>query len=170
MFHYSRREKMKIQPQVFGSLLAGLVLTALALASHSAALAGGMKSDSQLKAKATATKLDASGKQVVTVTIDINKGWHIYANPVDHEFLVNGQTKLTIGAKVKPTAVDVKYPAGKTIVDGKEKYNVYEGQVTIQAVVQRAAGDASPLEIAIQVQACTDKECLQPATVKLTVP
>src|ERR1700722_2432600 len=117
------------KPQLFGSLLVGLVVAALAFLGISAAHAGGRKSDSQMKAAATATKLDATGKQVVTITIDINKGWHIYANPVDHEFLANGQTKVTIGAKVKPVAVDVKYPAGKTIIDGKEKYNVYEGRV-----------------------------------------
>ncbi|MND01180.1 disulfide bond corrector protein DsbC [compost metagenome] len=64
----------------------------------------------------------------------------------------------------------MKYPAGKTIVDGKDKYNVYDDRVTIQANVQRAPGDASPLEISIAVQACNKNTCLQPGTVKLTVP
>lgn len=147
-----------------------LMVLALAAAILSDVDAGGRKSDAQVKAKATATKIDAKGQQVVTVILDIEKGWHLYANPVEHDLLENGQTKLTVSAKVKPVSVAVKYPAGKTIVDGKEKYNVYENRVTIQANVQRATGDTSPLEVSVAVQACNDKTCLQPATVKLTVP
>jgi DsbC/DsbD-like thiol-disulfide interchange protein len=155
---------------LLGSFLAGLALVGLALTWQSDATAGVRKSDSQVKATAKATKPNEKGEQTITITMEILKGWHIYANPVDHEFLENGQTKVTVGAKVKPVAVDVKYPAGKKIVDGKDTYNIYEDRVTIQATVQRAPGDVSPLEISIAVQACNDKTCLQPGTVKLTVP
>ncbi len=144
-------------------LFAALAIAALVWHSQAD---GGSKSIDQVKAKATATKPDDAGKQTVTITLEIAKGWHIYANPVGHDLLEPGQTKVKI-AKVK---YDVKYPAGKVVVDGKEKYSIYEYKVVIQAAVTRTVGDASPLEISVAVQACTDKTCLQPGTLKLTVP
>ena len=50
------------------------------------------------------------------------------------------------------------------------KYNTYEDKVTIKATVKRAKGDTSPLDVSIKLQACDEKMCLLPATIKLTVP
>ena len=47
-----------------------------------------------VKVDATATKIDADGKQIVTVTLDIEKNWYIYANPVKNEELALLQTAL----------------------------------------------------------------------------
>lgn len=140
--------------------------------------AGG-KSDSKVKATATATKPDANGKQTVTITLEIEKGWYLYANPVNFklggmpEDFFTGLT-ITVTAK-KKSKVDVTYPAGTTFKEGEGRlefqYDLYEGCVTIEAAVQRAKGDVSPLEIAVFVDA-TDRKmfCLLPATIKLTVP
>ena len=148
----------------------GFALFGLALASlvSNNTVAGGTKSENQVKASAEASKIDAKGTQTVTITLDIAKGWHLYANPVNHEFLEGGQTTVKIAAKEKPSSVKIKYPAGKTIVDKKEKYDIYEGVVKIEATVKRAANDTSPLEISVAVQACDSKVCLQPSTLKLT--
>jgi DsbC/DsbD-like thiol-disulfide interchange protein len=91
----------------------------------------------------------------------------LYANPVNHEFLEAGQTTVKIAAKDKPESVKIRYPAGKTIVDKKEKYDIYEGVVKIEATVKRASNDTSPLEISVAIQACDSKVCLQPSTLKL---
>lgn len=130
---------------------------------------GSRKSDGQVKASAKATKINDKGEQTVTVTLEINKGWHLYANPVNHEFLEGAQTKVTIAAKAKPK-VRVEYPPGKTIVDKKEKYDIYEGTVKIEARVLRETGDTSPLEVTVAVQACDKNVCLEPSKIKLTVP
>ena len=50
------------------------------------------------------------------------------------------------------------------------KYDVYEGTVKIEAKVKRSAGDASPLEVLIEVQACDDRVCLEPGKLKLMIP
>src|SRR5260370_37933964 len=161
-----------IRRQLYGSLFAGLTFLGAGLAWDAAAGSGKLeKSDSKVKATATATKAGADGKQVVTITLDIAKGWHLYANPVNHnnEFLDGNQTTVKIAAKEK-IKLTVKYPAGKTITDKKEKYDVYDGVVKIQADVVRTMGDSSPLEITIGVSACDNKVCLQPGTLKLSVP
>jgi uncharacterized protein YyaL (SSP411 family) len=134
---------------------------------------GAKKSDSVVKAKATATpqKPGPDGHQVVTVTLAIEKGWHVYANPPGIEELVPVQTTVAVSAKARPEEVKVDYPQGK-VIDDKilGRYRIYEDKASIKATVRRAAGDNSPLEVTIKFQSCTDKECLLPATVKLTVP
>jgi uncharacterized protein len=158
-----------MRTQLFGSLLASLTLIGAALLWHSDASAGGLKSDSKVKATATATKPVADGKQTVTITLEIEKGWHIYANPVGDEDFEGNKTRVNIKAKDK-VQFQVAYPAGKVKTEGKLKFNVYEDKVTIKATVLRTAGDASPLQVSIDVNSCNKGTCLLPGTVKLTVP
>ena len=150
----------------------GTGLACLLLLWQSEVSAGG-KSDSKVKATATATKLGADGKQTVTITLDIEKGWHIYANPVGFKKFADNATDVTFKAKDKVVA-DVQYPVGKLKMDmdGKDtiEYRIYEGRVVLQAQLKRAPGDTSPLQISIDVNACDKTTCLFTGTVKLTVP
>src|SRR5271170_6455078 len=102
------------------------------------------KSDAVIKAVAKAGKADADGKQTVTVNIQIEKGWHLYANPVGEDSLKPVQTVLTITGKEKLQDLKVEYPAGKTVKDAdlKIEYKTYEDKVEIKALVQRAKGDS----------------------------
>jgi DsbC/DsbD-like thiol-disulfide interchange protein len=129
------------------------------------------KSDAFVKVTAKGGKADSDGKQAVTITIQIEKGWHIYANPVGDDSLKPVQTVVTVTGKEKPQDVKVEYPEGKTVKDPdlKIEYKTYEDKVEIKAQVQRAKGDSGPLEVSVKVQACTDKNCLLPATVKVAV-
>ncbi|MSQ97050.1 MAG: hypothetical protein EXR98_21190 [Gemmataceae bacterium] len=145
-------------------------MSVAALAWQADADAGGTKSESKVKAKVETSKIDTKETQTVTITLDIVKGWHLYANPVNHEFLEGAETKVKITSKAKLKGVRVMYPAGKVHIDKKEKYDIYEGVVKIQAVVQRNNGDTNPLEIVIDVQACDSSVCLQPSKLKLMVP
>ncbi|MCI0379128.1 MAG: protein-disulfide reductase DsbD N-terminal domain-containing protein [Gemmataceae bacterium] len=133
--------------------------------------AGGKKSDAEVKVTAKGAKPDAGGKQVVTITMIHNKGWHSYANPVGNEDFENAQTEVKITAKTKPEKIKIEYPEGKLHKDKiVGDYKIYEDKVEIKAVVQRAAGDASPLEVSVRFMACHEKGvCLLPATVKLKV-
>ncbi len=151
----------------FAVLPAGLVL----LAAGPLALARAVKSDSAVKVTATATRPDADGNQVVTLNLDIKETYHLYANPVGNEGLEDSQVVVGVNAREKPADVKVEYPEGKLVKDAAVgDYRTYEGKVTIKARVRRAKGDTSPLEVSIQVQACNDKGCLLPATIKVQVP
>jgi DsbC/DsbD-like thiol-disulfide interchange protein len=153
--------------------LLALPMLALLIGNASPVLAQAKKSDSVVKATAKADKPDADGRQTVTITLDIEKSWHTYANPVGNEDLGPVQTTVLINAKAKPESVKIDYPAGKLVVDSMlGNYKVYEDKVTLKAQVRRAKGDTSPLEISIKVQACSDaeKKCYLPATIKITAP
>lgn len=160
---------MKSGPAICKMLLA---IAWVIFVTHPTLDAGGKKSDSEVKVTAKAAKADAAGKQVVTINLDINKGWHVYANPVGNEDLAPAQTTVTINSKIKPKEVKITYPDGLLKPDETVGgYRVYKTSVQIKATVLRAAGDTGPLEVSVRFMACHDKGvCLQPATVKMTVP
>jgi uncharacterized protein len=127
------------------------------------------RSDTVVKAEAKADKIAADGTQAATITLTIDKGWHIYANPVGNDDLGDSQTVATLSSKSKLRSVKVEYPAGKVVKDKTVgDYKTYSGTVTIKATVRRAKGDAEPLDVAVKVQACNESQCLLPATLKLT--
>ena len=151
----------------------GVVALALlvVLAGHEGtALAQAKKSDSVVKVEAKADKPDADGKQTVTITLDIEKPWHIYANQVENDDLDNAKTVVNITSKNKLENVKVTYPAGKVQKEQTGSYKIYEGKVTIKAQLKRARGDNGPLEVTVKLQACNDKTCLFPVTIKKEVP
>ena len=122
---------------VFGVLV--LSLLAVLVGNAGTALAQAKKSDSVVKVEAKADKPDADGKQTITITLDIEKPWHVYANPVENEDLaVNAQTVVNITSKNKLESVKVTYPVGKLYKDEVANYKIYEGKVTIKAQVKRA--------------------------------
>lgn len=129
-------------------------------------------SDQVVKVTAVADKPDAQGRQLVTITLAIDKDWHAYANPVGLDDLAEAQTTVTFTGPTPPADVKVEYPKGKLVKDPIGDYSVYEGKVTIKAQVKRAAGDTGPLQLSVKLQTCNEvrKICLQPTTIKLSVP
>ncbi len=149
------------------ALFAGL----LTLGGRPPAWAAPLKSDSVVKATAAVDKPDAEGKQVVTLTLAIDKGWHLYANPVGAEDFASVQTTVKVKAKEALDNVKISYPEGKEIKDSVlGAYKVYEDKATITVTAHRAKGDDSPLELTLKIQACNEKTCLLPSEVKLTAP
>jgi hypothetical protein len=158
---------MRTKP--LNALLVVLAVGGGILAYHPNANAQPGRSDFHVKATATATKPDADGKQTVTITLDIEKGFYLFANPVNHEFLEEAKltVKVTGMEKVK---FDVKYPAGKTTGPKDLRFDIYEGVVKIDAKVVRTNGDTSPLTIQVRIQAQDRSTSYIESTIKLTVP
>lgn len=128
------------------------------------------KSDTVVKAKAVADKPAANGTQLVTVTLKIEKPWHIYANPVGNEDLVTVQTTIKVNGPDKPRVQKAEFPKSKLVKDSVVgDYKILEGDVVIKVMLQRTTGANGPLETEIKLQACSDKSCLPPATIKVAV-
>jgi DsbC/DsbD-like thiol-disulfide interchange protein len=132
--------------------------------------AGGKRSDSVVKTAVSADKPGADGKQVITVKLAVDNGWHIYANPIGED--VGIPTKITVEGK-KPEEVQVDYPKGQAVQDPQVgTYSIYEDEVAIRVTVARSSGD-SPLKVKVKFQSCktgSGGKCLAPATVELAVP
>jgi hypothetical protein len=156
--------RLRVRGGVGGpALLAGL---ALALAPAAAPAQGAKKSDSVVKVTASPAKAGADGTQAVTLTLAVERPWHVYANPVGLDDLADAQTAVS-----GPGVVKVDYPEGKLVRDpAVGNYKVYEGTVQITVHLRRPPGAAGPAELAVKFQACDEKKCLLPAAVKVAVP
>ncbi len=112
----------------------------------------------KVKAAITANKLTVDGKQELTIRLEIERGVWLYANPVNHnnDFLNDNRLTLKIDAQDRPVC-HVTYPPGKTRGDDKEKYDIYEGSVTIRVVATRVLNDRSPLDIRIRVHGALEQ-------------
>jgi DsbC/DsbD-like thiol-disulfide interchange protein len=168
----NKEVQMTGQRVAAGMLLVLMFVVAADPLRWPAAQAGLKKADAVVKvsAKADPDKPGADGQQVVTVSFEIDKGWHIYANPVGDKDYESAATVVEVRAK-NPPVVKVEYPTGvKDKTEGN--HYVYEDKVAIKATVRRTGDDTGPLEVSATFQACNDKEkaCLRRATVKLTVP
>lgn len=130
----------------------------------------GKKPLEPVKAEANVGAVGADGEQTITLNLIIDKGWHIYANPVVNDKLDGTDTIVKIAGKGLAKVLKVSYPAGKDFKD-KEfgTYRVYEDKLTITVLVQRAKG-TEPLEVSIRYHACDDRQCLPPRTIQLKVP
>jgi DsbC/DsbD-like thiol-disulfide interchange protein len=126
------------------------------------------KSEEVVKVTAEAGKPNADGTVPLKITIDIDPDWHTYANPVKNDTFELSKTRVTVGG-VKDDDIKFTYPAGKVVKDKDGDYNVYEGTVTINAVVP--ASKADKLTVKVKVAACSDskKRCLPASTIPVEV-
>jgi hypothetical protein len=137
-----------------------------------------------VKVEVTADKPDADGRQVLTVTLEIDPDWNVFANPVearlnqgkDNEFdkaFETQRTQIEVKRDGKPLEAKFDYPRGKlTTVKDFGSYRSYETKVSIKGTVQRARGDTAPLTVSVSFQANNEKRgvCLVPAVVERKVP
>src|SRR5436309_2865308 len=93
------------------TLLAVAILAALPADAHAQA----KKSDSVVKVEVDAGKIE-NEKQTVTLTLAIEKGYHLYANQIGQENIAIA-TEVTISGQTKPKTVKITYPPGKLEVN-----------------------------------------------------
>ena len=125
----------------------------------------GLNSSDVVKAELKAEPV-ADGKQSFTVTLSIEKPWHIYASPVGNDKFKESETTVEVfvgGKKVEAAIVFPKGSAAKDAVDGE--YGIYEVTATIKGTVPR--GKDGDLEVRIRVIACKEGKCLLPSVLKV---
>ena len=107
-------------------------------------------------------------KQVVMLTLEVAKGWHLYANPVGNPDLLSSQTVVTFTDGGKPVEAKIKYPEGKLTMDKViGDFKIYEGTITITATLP--SPPSGQLEAVVAVSTCNETTCLLPAKVKLKI-
>jgi uncharacterized protein YyaL (SSP411 family) len=113
----------------------------------------------------TALKLDektAKGDRSFTLTLTISPGWHIYANPVGDDTLLESQTEVTLTRGI----ATISYPKGKELTDSSgAKYAIYEGTVTITGTIPAAKDEE--IEIRVKLVACKEGACLRQSILKV---
>jgi uncharacterized protein YyaL (SSP411 family) len=123
--------------------------------------------DSAAHVKATAQGASHTDHDEILVTLTIDSGYHLNANPASIDYLI--PTVVTV-----PSAPDAKidYPVGHVFKPkfSPEGISVYEGSVEIRADLPKGRlTSAVSTSLRIEVQACTAQICLPPATLTASV-
>ena len=131
------------------------------------------KKDELVRARAylSTDRLPAGGTCRIVVLLDVKDGWHINANPPSPDFLK--PTKLGFKSKSGVTLAEPVYPKGHGFkMEGEEMdAMVYEGEVAVfgtLTVPKASGGQTDEMEITVNYQACNEKGCQPPKSIKLT--
>ena len=131
------------------------------------------KKDELVRARAylSTDRLPAGGTCRIVVLLDVKDGWHINANPPSPDFLK--PTKLSFKSKSGVTLAEPIYPKGHGFkMEGEDMdAMVYEGEVAVYGtltVPKSSGGVTDEMEITVNYQACNEKGCQPPKSIKLT--
>lgn len=123
---------------------------------------------------AATVKMTSATEGVVTVTADIDKGWHVYGLQ-----LPDGGPKPTTIKFDKSTGIQLKgdlkpKPAPKSHFDNAFNMNLswWEGKVTFTQKFKVTDRKTAKIEINLRYMACNDQNCRPPKreTIVLEVP
>ena len=107
------------------------------------------------------------GRNLLLVTLRVDPGYHINANPASSEFLIP-TTVVFSGAEPQRIAYPPAVRFKPDFTD--DPIDVYEGTVIIAATYPPGPLDRAPvLEITVTAQACTTEICLAPADLAISV-
>ena len=93
------------------------------------------------------------------VSVNIDKGWHINANPASFPFLI----PTTV--KIEGREPEIQYPVGVSFSPefSPEALSTYQDTIEILVGLEAKAG-LLPSEVEVRYQACSENLCLAPAT------
>jgi uncharacterized protein YyaL (SSP411 family) len=127
-----------------------------------------------LKVGVKAPEKVAAGESLeVTINLDVQDGWHIYANPSGSETTPPTRIEIKPGAPAKIAAVE--YPRGNAkslAANGGARMMVYEGKVAIPVRLKidpKTPGGPIEVPLRVRYQACDDRRCLAPAVAEVAV-
>ena len=108
------------------------------------------------------------------VRVQIQKGFHVNANPPSLRYLIPTELQLSPAAGVSVGAITYPDPLTKTFSFSPDApLKVYEGEAIVKASLKADASAESGkhnLSAKLRVQACDDQVCYPPGTIDLTVP
>ncbi|PCI97522.1 MAG: hypothetical protein COB14_08955 [Alphaproteobacteria bacterium] len=124
------------------------------------------KSKVNVRAQIIHSQSTATHKSV-KVTIKIDEGWHLNANPASLDFLI--PTVVDIQS-AEPSTVQVDYPKAHTIKTPLTTIKIYKNTIDINATIDsKQTIETSEMRTLIQVQACQKDTCYPPSQITVNV-
>jgi hypothetical protein len=126
-----------------------------------------------VKATAQEATIKSGGDGDAVVRLNIEKGYHVNANPPTFPYLKATELELPQSPGVSVSFIVYPDPLIKTFPFADKPLAVYEGITDIKAKLKVAKttnpGEHS-LPAKLHVQACDDQVCYAPGTLDLTIP
>jgi uncharacterized protein YyaL (SSP411 family) len=113
-----------------------------------------------------AAKMDGSIDEVI-VTIEVDEGYHINANPASFDYLIPTSVSFS-----QAELLEIRYPAPTRFVPdfAPDGLDVYEGSVALTATFPKGSlNERQAVHGLVTVQACNDRVCLPPSTLSVPV-
>ncbi|HZS45061.1 MAG TPA: cytochrome c biogenesis protein CcdA [Blastocatellia bacterium] len=153
-------------------LLTLVSLAFLLLAIISTASAQGRSSSVvTVQAQTDSPSVQAGKSFNVVVSVDIKEGFHINSNKPLQDFLQPTQVELSPFTGLTYSAAVYPKPLMEKFAFSPDELSVFAGHVVFKIPVKAAKDFAGgTVEGSFHTQACNDKFCLAPATVKFQVP
>jgi len=124
--------------------------------------------------KVTAVRVEPDdsqeGTHLLSVEIEVAKGWHINASSPTLDYLI--PTRLTFEPPQAVTTSRIDYPQGTMVELGfaGQPIAVYEGTISVRARLAPGETTARRAEGRLTYQACNDTACQPPASLTFEVP
>ena len=116
---------------------------------------------------AIAAMESGSNGDKMRITLTVDNGYHINANPASLDYLVPTSVSFD---HISPSAIDYPTPQSYAPSFSDRPLKVYAGSVIITATFPRAAlGKATAIVGSVKAQACDDHSCLPPASLPVRV-
>ncbi len=117
--------------------------------------------------RATGAVKTTDGGDEATISLEIDEGYHVNANPASFDYLI--PTILEFKG-VKPTEVIYPKPLRFTPDFATDGLDVYEGTVTISAKFPKGSlAKIDEVQTSLTAQVCTDRICLPPSEVPVSI-
>jgi len=117
--------------------------------------------------KATGVAETSDDGDKATVRLEIDKGYHVNANPASFDYLIPTILEFR-GAK--PTKITYPKPVRFTPAFATDGLDVYEGTVTISAIFPEGSlAKLDKVQTNLTAQVCTDQICLPPSKITITL-
>ena len=121
--------------------------------------------DTAAHVKVTAHHESTDGHDEIVVTLTIDAGYHINANPASTDYLIPTMVKVPGVENAKVT-----YPLAQSFKPkfSSDEISVYEGQASIKIELPSGSlAEAQRSPMSIDAQACNSEICLAPATISV---
>ncbi len=118
-----------------------------------------------VKVRATATAGESHHR--IAITLDVDRGYHVNANPASFPYLVPTSVSLD---GITPISID--YPRFTIFKPGfvRDGIKVYEGTPTITVrIAKKDLPETASLRGTVTAQACNDQVCLAPSQMPLSI-
>lgn len=141
--------------------------------SASPAKVGPVTSLSFVTARIAKVEIPAGGSSEATVSVQVQNGYHVNANPATDSYLK--ATEVVVQPGDGFIIEYVKYPTAvmKKFSFSDKQLAVYEGEVPIRVMLKAdKTATKGPHKVAakLNIQACDDQVCYAPGTLELSIP
>jgi hypothetical protein len=130
-------------------------------------------SEGVVKVLAQRVEIPVGGSGEATVSITIEQGYHLNANPPTFPYLkattleLKPAAGITVGSIVYPKAINKKFPFAE------KPLAVYEGEIEVKALLKTektASVSQQSIPATLRIQACDSQVCYPPGTLEVAIP